>query len=120
MKKILIVEDDINVQNVYRHFLEAKGYKVITASNGEVAIEQIGIQPEIDLILTDFAMPVMDGVALLNHPETTEGDTPIIVLSNMADVVDQEAINNKNVKEYLVKIHTTLHQIGEKVEAALK
>ena len=59
---ILIVDDDIELLKMLKSFLEMKGYEVITAENGVIALKKIERRP--DLILLDINMPMMDGMAV--------------------------------------------------------
>jgi len=83
MKKILIVDDDEDFQDIYRLYLRAESYQLKTASNGQEGLQvlQEGFQP--DLILLDLIMPVMDGEAfykaLRSKPEWAA--IPVIVAS---------------------------------------
>ena len=77
--RILVVDDEPQIARVLRTSLESKGYEVAVASGGEQAIERfLSFQPH--LVITDLAMPLMDGLALTRAIRKL-GDTPIIVLS---------------------------------------
>lgn len=65
MKKILVVDDEAAILDICRHNLERQGYEVITALNALVALEILE-RDRIDLVLSDFRMPVMDGIAFLH------------------------------------------------------
>lgn len=60
MKKILIIEDDLDIQELIQFFLEDQGYEVITASDGIDGIA-VFLKEQIDLILLDILLPKMDG-----------------------------------------------------------
>jgi len=60
MKNILVVDDEIMNQEVIKKILNKEGYNVLTADNGQDAIDRLK-QHKIDLILMDLMMPVMDG-----------------------------------------------------------
>ena len=62
MKKILIIEDDLDIQELIQFFLEDQGYEVITASDGIDGIA-VFLKEQIDLILLDILLPKMDGYA---------------------------------------------------------
>ena len=79
MKRILIVDDERQIIRMLRTALQSSGYEVATAYNGLEALERIKAQPP-DLIITDLAMPEMNGVEL-THAVRRQGETPIIVLS---------------------------------------
>jgi len=79
---ILVVEDVSNIRDLLQYTLKFKGYPVITAHNGEDALEKIS-QERPALIISDVLMPVMDGFDLCQrirgNPETSE--IPIILIS---------------------------------------
>ena len=62
MKKILIIEDDLDIQELIQFFLEDQGYEVITASDGIDGIA-VFLKEQIDLIMLDILLPKMDGYA---------------------------------------------------------
>jgi len=63
-ERILIVEDDANVRAATRQALEALGYQVEEADNGQEALQRLGSQGTVDLVLTDVTMPEMGGAEL--------------------------------------------------------
>jgi CheY-like chemotaxis protein len=63
MKKILVVDDEFDLLTTWRLVLQLEGYTVVTASNGVMALNLARADPP-DLIVTDWMMPKMDGVAL--------------------------------------------------------
>ena len=86
MKRILIVDDERQILRMLRTALQSSGYEVATASHGLEALERMKEQPP-DLVITDLAMPEMNGVELTQAIRRA-GDTPVIVLS----VRDSEAM----------------------------
>src|SRR4030043_1757999 len=78
MKKILVVEDEEGLRLLYQEELEAEGYEVITARNGQEAIQQLETGKP-DLILLDIVMPVMDGREALGRMGGKGGRIPIIL-----------------------------------------
>src|SRR5438128_227093 len=78
-KKILVVDDEAQIIRVLRHILNAHGYAVQAAEDGEAALEAFREwQP--DLILTDLQMPNVDGLELCRRVRNSS-DIPIVVLS---------------------------------------
>jgi pilus assembly protein CpaE len=85
--KVLVVDDDLNIQRVLVFTLKQEGFEVHVASDGEAAIERARtLQP--DLILMDVAMPKLDGYAATQKIRAQEQGTrvPIIMLTAEADV----------------------------------
>lgn len=83
-KKILVVDDEPQITRVLRSSLMSNGYEVETAGDGIAALEKMAAWPP-DMVITDLAMPRMDGVALCSEIRANS-DVPILVLS----VRDQE------------------------------
>ncbi|MCB9228156.1 MAG: response regulator [Deltaproteobacteria bacterium] len=86
MSTVLVVEDEEQIQRLIRIILEKKGHKVLTASTGESALEQLdsGIRPH--LILLDIMMPGIDGLKVLGKLKQNQSmqDIPVILLSALA------------------------------------
>lgn len=78
---VLVAEDDEDNRAVMKKLLELRGYEVITASNGQEAIE-MAVHDEPDLILMDLKMPVLNGLAAARHiRQNSRRHVPIIALS---------------------------------------
>jgi Response regulators consisting of a CheY-like receiver domain and a winged-helix DNA-binding domain len=85
--KVLVVDDDLNIQRVLVFTLKQEGFEVLVASDGATGVEMARSE-EPDLILMDVAMPRLDGYAATQQIRTTEQGhrVPIIMLSSEADV----------------------------------
>lgn len=109
--KVLIVDDQNSVRQMTRLTLEELGVKhVYDSESGKAALEVAGVQP-LDLIISDYNMPEMDGLALLRavraHP--TARRLPFILLTGRGDkelVVKaaQAGVNNYLVKPFTAEI----------------
>jgi pilus assembly protein CpaE len=86
--KVLVVDDDLNIQRVLVFTLKQEGFEVHVASDGQAGVEMAGsVKP--DLILMDVAMPKLDGYAATERIRAAEEEgrrTPIIMLTAEADV----------------------------------
>jgi len=78
MKKLLIVEDEENLRDLYAEDLEESGYEVIKASNGKEALNLVR-NGTFDLIIMDIRMPEMDGIETLGKVITMEKKIPVII-----------------------------------------
>jgi DNA-binding response OmpR family regulator len=114
MKKVLIIEDDKIVGNIYRHKFQVEGFQVALAEDGELGYKAVGeFQP--DVVVLDLMLPKMNGVEILRkvraNPETAT--LPIIVLSNayLSNLV-QEAWN-AGANQCLIKANCTPKQVLE-------
>lgn len=85
MPKLLIVEDERIIREPFMILLQAQGYDVDEAANGQEALE-LCRHTTYDLILLDLMMPVMDGVAFLQQASlhTTAPNTRVVVMSNLS------------------------------------
>lgn len=82
MKRILVVEDDPDIQDYLEIFLTERGYSLVRAFNGQDAFDQLAVRGDIDLILLDVIMPVMDGEEFFRRLRREKGlDIPVILIS---------------------------------------
>jgi CheY-like chemotaxis protein len=81
---ILLVDDNPHGMVARRTVLEELGYTVYTGTNGQEALNVLQHQT-VDLVITDFRMPNMDGVELINHIRHLRADLPIILLSGFVE-----------------------------------
>lgn len=92
---ILVVEDEFASLEVLTIMLGAKGYQVLSASNGEEALRQARATP-VDLVLTDYMMPSMDGVTLCDELALDERlrHIPVIMMtaSHLDDVPARDQV----------------------------
>jgi CheY-like chemotaxis protein len=79
---ILVVDDEATVRQLLSVFLEAKGYTVKTASDGEEAAELFQQEPEsIALLLTDLTMPGTNGLELIHKIKAIKPELPVVAMS---------------------------------------
>ena len=88
--KILIVDDDQNILRLYKEELEEEGYTIVTASNGQEAIERFD-QEDPDLVTLDILLPDIDGIKLLRQMKEKKPRLPII-MSTAYDYRDDFAV----------------------------
>lgn len=104
MAKILIADDDPTIIMLLRVNLEMEGYDVVTAADGQIAVEQAAAERP-DLIILDIMMPRMDGwaaqEALAASPELSA--IPVIFLSARAQQADLRRGYEAGVAEYVTK-----------------
>ncbi|MEW5803486.1 MAG: response regulator [bacterium] len=79
-KKILIVDDEEELCNVFKEALEAEGYSISTAQNGRQALDKIK-KGDFDLIITDKNMPEMGGVRLLRAVREEDPEVKIVLIT---------------------------------------
>jgi len=88
--KILIVDDDQNILRLYKEELEEEGYSIVTASNGQEAIERFEAEDP-DLVTLDILLPDIDGIKLLRQMKEKKPRLPII-MSTAYDYRDDFAV----------------------------
>lgn len=118
--KAAVIEDDQDLQYIYKLKLEREGFAVKTASNGVEGLEIIkDFQPNI--ILLDLMMPVMNGTEMLSRlrAETWGSDVRVIVLTNISKDEAPQALRFLHVDRYIVKAHHTPAQVIEIVREIL-
>ena len=84
MSSILIIDDDKPTLNMFRLFLGAYGYTVLTAENGALALE-VFQREKPPIVLTDIKMPGMDGLEVLKRIKETDRSTEVIVITGHGD-----------------------------------
>ncbi len=116
-KKILLVEDDEALANVYKSRLDIEGFETSWVGNGEDALSTaISFKP--DLILLDAMMPKISGFDVLdilrNTPETN--NIHVIMLTALSQPKDKERAEALGVDDYLVKSQVVIGDVVERVK----
>jgi len=120
MHKILIVEDDPFIADIYLMELENKGYSAEIAGDGEDAMKRIKSHPY-DLILLDIMLPKKDGFSVLSELRSNSTiKTPVVILSNLGQQADIKKAMSLGADDYIIKTHFTPREVLEKIEQLLK
>lgn len=101
MKTILVVDDEIEMRQLLRIYLQQENYSVEEAANGQEAYEKI-ITNDFDLMILDVMMPVMDGWETIEKVRKVS-NIPIILLTAKGTVQDKVTGFNIGADDYLVK-----------------
>ncbi len=112
MAKILLVEDDNNLREIYEARLQAEGFSIVSAHDGEEALVVAkGERP--DLIISDVMMPKISGFEMLDiiRATPTLANVKIIMLTALGQNEDQDRANKLGADRYLVKSQVTLEDI---------
>lgn len=88
--KLLIVDDDTNIQRLYKEELEEEGYEVVVATTGKDALEMFERENP-DIVTLDILMPDIDGISLLRKMKEQRPNIPII-MSTAYDYRDDFAV----------------------------
>jgi DNA-binding response OmpR family regulator len=105
--KILIVDDDQNILRLYKEELEEDGYVVVTASNGQEALDQFDKESP-DLVTLDILLPDIDGIKLLRQMKEKRPRMPII-MSTAYDYRD-DIVKSADLSE----LKATIKKLSEK------
>lgn len=108
MKKILLVDDSRTVRSVGKRYSTALGFEAFEAEDGQAALDVMSREPDIDVVLLDWNMPVMDGLSFLRAlREQKREKQPVVVMctteNDMARIV--EAMQ-AGANEYIMKPFT--------------
>ena len=101
MSKILVVDDEASIVTMLAYNLKKEGYDVVTAEDGEVALEKFESEKP-DLLLLDIMMPKMDGYEVCRKIRE-KSNVPIIMLTARADEVDKVVGLEMGADDYVTK-----------------
>ncbi len=120
MTKVLLVEDDNNLREIYEARLAAEGYEISTAKDGEDALA-VAKQVKPDLIISDVMMPRISGFEMLDILRNTDGlkHTRIIMLTALGQAEDKTRADSLGADRYLVKSQVTLEDIVKAAQELL-
>jgi CheY-like chemotaxis protein len=112
MAKVLLVEDDNNLREIYEARLQAEGYETVTASDGEQALV-VAKDAKPDLVISDVMMPKISGFEMLDILRNTDGlkDVKVIMLTALGQSEDKTRADQLGADKYLVKSQVTLEDI---------
>jgi DNA-binding response OmpR family regulator len=106
MERLLIIEDEPAMRTALRDCLEAEGYRVLTAADGESGLER-ALREKPDLILLDIMMPRLDGFALCAELRKLGHKMPVLMLTAKGMVQDKVRGLDAGADDYLVKPFST-------------
>ena len=119
-KKVLIVEDDMALFNMYSVELKIKGYDVLNVNDGLQALPKAkSYQP--DIILLDIMLPGMNGLNILTElksdPQTAE--VPVIMLTNYGSEDNVKKALESGATDYIMKYKILPSELSDKIEVVL-
>lgn len=118
MNRILLVEDDERLQQLYQSVLERAGFLVFAVANGTEALKQLE-STQVDVIITDIMMPVMDGYELLETLRSSRVETPVLIITAKADFEDKKKGFQLGTDDYMTK-PVDVNEMVLRVEALLR
>lgn len=102
MATVLLVDDEPDILLMLRMSFEDEGHEVVTAANGEQALQLLA-QGGIDAVVLDMMMPVVDGWGVLRGKLAAGDTTPVIVVSAKSDARDAEKVVELGAVDYVMK-----------------
>ena len=116
-EKILLVEDDSFLSNMYATKLELEGYEVDIAEDGEVGYEK-AVSGNPDVVLLDIMLPKLDGFGVLEKMKSNAStqNIPVILLTNLSQNEDIQKGLALGANDYLVKAHFMPSEVVAKIK----
>lgn len=100
--RLLLVEDEVDIQSFLRRSLEEAGYEVEAAADGKTA-ERLAIENPFDILIVDLGLPDQDGIALILHLRQMGVKAPVLILSARRSVDDRVKGLEQGGDDYLTK-----------------
>ena len=121
VRSVLVVEDDRFLRRACEVSLRQRGFTVLTAPDGEAALELIRAELP-GLVLLDLLMPRMSGLELLRRLRSEERTRalPVLVISNSSREQDVAELERLGITGYLVKANLSLEELGDTVSRILE
>jgi DNA-binding response OmpR family regulator len=118
--RILIVEDDSYISDMYRIKLESEGFEVEIAADGQAGLDLV-LANHPDLMLLDIVMPKMDGFAVLQKIRKNSDfkDMPVVMLTNLGQKESVEKGLSLGANGYIIKAHFTPSEVVNKIKEFL-
>ena len=120
MKKIVIIEDDLAISQMYRMKFETDGFEVYLADNGQSGVDLVKtVQP--DIVLLDLLMPELSGHQTLAEIRADQNitNTPVIILTNTESEQAEIEAQQLGIAAYIIKANETPTQVVTKTKEVL-
>lgn len=102
MATVLLVDDEPDILLMLRMSFEDEGHEVVTAANGQEALQRLA-QGGVDAVVLDMMMPVVDGWGVLKGKLAAGDTTPVVVVSAKSDARDAEKVLELGAVDYVTK-----------------
>src|SRR6266568_441761 len=101
--RCLVVDDDAQVRDMIRDILSNAGHKVVVAHDGADGVERFKADSSFDVIITDLAMPKLNGLQLARVCKTLRPNVPVVMLTGWGVLLTEEELSEHGVDEVLSK-----------------
>ena len=119
-RRVLLVDDDSMVRLLLAAHLEDVGYDIVQASDGLDALARLDDGEDIDLLVTDFAMPGMNGLALIQEARKRLPELPVLLLTGYADAgVRDRLIDDTTVDTVMLRKPVSPEELASRAAALL-
>lgn len=118
--KVLLVEDDPSLAQIYKVELEMDGFEVLTAADGEEGLNAAkNVQP--NLVLLDIVLPKINGLVVLEKLKQTEEakNIPVIVITNFGQEENVKKAFALGAEDFILKYQTTPAEVAQKIKDIL-
>jgi two-component system, OmpR family, alkaline phosphatase synthesis response regulator PhoP len=115
-KRVLIVEDEVDILDLYSNVLEKEGFEVLTAIDGDAGL-QLAIAEKPDIILLDILLPKKDGIAVLRELREKGVQSKVVILTASPILHVQEGVR-LGIHAYLNKTISTPKEIATLIREA--
>ncbi len=121
-QKIVLIEDELFINDLYRITLEKNGYTVISAMDGQKGLEAVRENTDADIVLLDIMLPKMHGIEVLKKIKADEKTKhmTVILLSNLGEENIINSALKDGARDYLKKVIIDPKQLTVCVENYLK
>ena len=119
MKKVLILEDEVNIRSFVVINLKRAGYDAIEAGTGQEALDRLAENPDIGVAILDIMLPDMDGYTILRRIREADERVPVIIVSAKSDEISFVKGLNKGADDYMSKPFSIL-ELMARVRARLR
>lgn len=117
--RILVVDDEKNIQKMLERYFRLKGYEVDTADNGKIALEILTAK-RFDVVISDIKMPVMDGTDLLREIKKQYPMTHVIMITGYVTLNNALTCMRLGAKTCVFKPIEDMKELEEAVEDSIK
>ncbi len=118
-KKILVIEAERPLARAFELKLEHNGYEVTMVNTGKEGIRKLGSE-NYQIVITDLAMPEMNGFEIIEHIRKHNQDLPIIVLANSNQKIEIQKIHNLGIEDCFIKSSAPIANIIKHIDNQLK